>query len=127
MVLKVVTLPDDVSFANVEVLEVDKGTSNVTGFFTAFPAAALKHNPNPNWQLLFPDNHWVDFAGFRDWGFPHTWAYGTYQWEIEVRWRTRGENGQGEFLANRTQLHTLHDNTGRSTESKMGQTATRTP
>jgi hypothetical protein len=106
---------------------IDKGTSNVNGFFTSFAAVDLQHHPNTNWETLFPDNHWTDSAGFSGWGFPNTWAYGTYQWDIEVRWRTLGESGQGEFLANRTQLHTLHDSTGKSTESKLNRTSTRTP
>ena len=133
MTIKYTTLPDDVSFYNVEMLEVDKGTSNVTGFFTPFAAALLKHNPNPNWGTLFPDNHWDDTAGFDGWGFPpssghpRSWAYGTYQWAIDVMWRTVGEGGNGVLLGTRMQLHTLHDGTGRSTESKSGESSTRTP
>ncbi len=127
MKLKYTTLPDDVSFYQVEVLEVDKGTSNIRGFFSPFTAAELKHTPNSNWERLYPDNHWDDNAFFSGWGFPHTWEFGTYQWDIEVKWRTAGEGGNGLFLGNRTQLHTIHDSTGRSTESKSGQSATRTP
>jgi Bacterial TSP3 repeat len=129
MELEITTLPTDVSFYNVEVLEVDKGTQNVTGFFLGFPANTLAHTPNLNWIRLDQTNQWNDSAGFDGWGFPNTWAYGTYEWAIEVRWRVFNKEigGQGEFLANRTQTHTLHDNTGRSTESKMNNSATRTP
>ena len=53
---------------------------------------------------------------------------GTYEWAIEVRWRVVGkETGQGEVLGNRVQTHTLNDGTGSSTESKLNNTATRTP
>lgn len=133
MTVEYTTLPDDVSFYRVEMLEVDKGTSNVTGFFTPFSAANLQHHPNPLWVLLLPDNRWNDTASFERWGFPPSsghppsWSYGTYQWAIDVMWRTVGEVGNGLLLGTRTQLHTLHDGTGRSTESKSGESATRTP
>ena len=133
MTLEYTTLPNDVSFYQVEVLEVDKGTSNVTGFFTHFAAASLQHQPNPNLIPLAQDNIWGDSAWFNGWGFPpssghpRSWAYGTYQWDIDVMWRTVGEGGNGLLLGTRTQLHTLHDNTGRSTESKSGESSTRTP
>jgi hypothetical protein len=121
MELEIATLPDDVSFYNVEVIEIDKGTQNVTGFFTPFPASALQHHPNPSWIQLNQQNQWSDRAGFFGWGSSTTWA-------IEVRWRVVGkETGQGEVAGNRTQTHTLHDSTGRSTESKLSNTATRTP
>lgn len=130
MELKITTLPSDVSFYNVEVIEIDKGTQNVTGFFTPFPASALKHTPNPLWIQLTEQNQWSDSAGFFGWGSSTTWAYGTYEWNIEVRWRVVGRDtgsAPGEILGNRIQTHTLHDSTGNSTESKLGRTATRTP
>lgn len=128
MELEITTLPTDVSFYNVEVIEIDQGTQNITGFFVPFPANSLAHTPNPNWIQLSQENQWADSAGFFGWGNSTTWANGTYEWAIEVRWRVVGqEAGQGEVLGNRTQTHTLHDNTGRSTEDKMNNSATRTP
>ena len=128
MELEITTLPDDVSFYNVEVIEIDKGTQNVTGFFVPFPANSLAHTPNANWIQLSQENQWNDSASFYGWGNSTTWANGTYEWAIEVRWRVVGqETGQGEALGNRVQTHTLHDNTGRSTEDKMNNSSTRTP
>ena len=49
MQLEVTTLPNDVSFYNIELIEIDKGTQNVTGFFMPFSASDLKHAPNLNW------------------------------------------------------------------------------
>lgn len=127
MTLEITTQPTDVSFYRVQVREIDMGTSNVTGFFVGVPANLLAHNVKPDWIPLSFSNTWADEAGFSGWGNPATWAHGTYQWDIEVRWRTAGEEGPGLPLANRIQLHTLHDATGSSTESKLGQSATRTP
>lgn len=127
MDLTITTSPTDVSFTNVEELEVDKGTSNVTGWFSQFPASALVHQPNTNWIQLSADNKWGDDAHFSGAGQP--WSYGTCQWDIEVRWRVVGkETGQGAAFTNhRTQLHTLNDSTGKSTEQKLNNTAVRSP
>ena len=128
MLLSITTLPDDVSFNNVEVLEVDKVTSNVTWFFSTYSAASLKHTPTPTWTRLSVTNKWTDDAHIFGYGTSSTWAYGTFQWAIEVRWRVfNKETGQGEFLANRTQAFTMHDNTGRTTIDKLGRSVTRTP
>lgn len=128
MVLSITTLPDDVSFNNVEVIEVDKGTSNVTGFFSSYSAASLQHHPTATWTRLSVTNKWSDVAFITGYGTSSTWAQGTFQWAIEVRWRVfNKETGQGEFLANRTQVFTMHDTTGRTTITKLGQSVTRTP
>ena len=128
MSLEITTQPVDVSFSKVEVIEIDQGTQNITGAFQAFSASDLTHTPNPDWVQLNSKNQWYDNAAFYGWGNSRTWAYGSYQWAMEVRWRVVGqEEGQGEVLGNRTQTHTLHDNTGRSTEDKMKNSATRTP
>lgn len=127
MKLMITTLPTDVSFANVEVLEVDKGTSNVYGIFSNYTAEDLKHSPTANWTTLNSENQWTDEASFWGHGTPSTWTHSGFQWAIEVRWRVVGETGNGEFLANRTQIFTIIDSTGKSTVTKMGQTVTRTP
>ena len=116
MSLDITTLPTDVSFHNVEVIEIDQGTQNISGFFESFSTSDRKHTPNPNWIQLNAKNQWADSAAFYGWGNSTTWAYGTFQWAIEVRWRVVGqEEGQGEVLGNRTQTHTMHDSTGKST------------
>ncbi len=127
MRLEITTLPEDVSFYNVKVIEIDKGTQNITGFFVGKPAESLKHHP-ADWIQLTESNQWWDDAGFYDWGSPTTWANGTYEWAIDVRWRVKDkETGDGVFLAKRTQTHLIQNNTGTSTETKLGNTTTNTP
>lgn len=123
MILQVTTLPTDVSFYNVEMLEVDKGTVNISGYYLAHTPP--NHTPNPNWITLTNDNNWSDTASF--FGAPKPWTTGAYDWNIEVRWRTTGEAGQGEVLGNRVQHHTILDATGMSTITKLGQSETRLP
>ena len=126
MELEVTVTPIDVSFYNVEVLEVDKGTSNVTGYFTQWPSSALQHVPNPNWIQLSNENKWADTAAFYEWpNIP--WSPGTYQWAIDVHWRISGESGSGKKFHSRTQLHEIIDSTGKSKESKLGVSSTRSP
>lgn len=125
MDIVVTTTPTDVSFSNVEVLEVDKGTSNVTGYFQQPPSSALTHQPNTSWVKLNDENKWEDAAAFYSW--PSPWYAGTYQWDIDVHWRVVGGSGAGKKFATRTQLHTINGNTGSSTESKLGVSATRSP
>jgi hypothetical protein len=125
MYLDVTVKPADVSFYNVEVLEVDKGTVNVSGYFTNFSSSALKHHPNPKWIQLTDENKWADHAWFYGWGAP--WKQGTYQWNIDVLWRVAGSTGSGKKFNLRTQLHEIIDSTGKSQESKMSVSSTRSP
>ena len=129
MNLVVTMLPQDVSFSNLDLLEIDKGTRNVTGFFSDYPATDLKHDPNPDWVELKSKNDTTDQAALAGYGTASTWRAGGFEWDIEVRWRVRNkETGQGVALpANRIQIFTMHDNTGRTTISKLGQSVTRTP
>lgn len=123
MYLEIETLPTDVSFENVEVIEVDKGTLNITNYFLVYPPPA--HIPE-DWLQLGPGNKWGDSAAFMK--NPKIWGEGTYDYLIEVRWRVVGDSDtDGEWLAVRTQKHKLHDATGKSTVEKMGKSKTRTP
>ncbi len=127
MQIAVKILPIDVSFYNVEVLEIDKGTQNVKDYFEQFEQRYLKHDPYPDWLQLTPQNQWPngDRAEFNGWGSP--WSHGIYEWAIEVRWRVPAqESGQGEVLGTRTQTHTIEDATGKSTETKTFGTTTAT-
>lgn len=127
MQIEVTTLPNDVSFYNVEVIEVDKGTQNIKGYFGHVAIADLNHEPYADWLVLTPQNKWPqgDKAAFHGWEIP--WSYGTYEWAIEVRWRIPSqESGQGEVLGNRIQTHTIVDTTGKCTETKSFGTTTAT-
>lgn len=127
MNLKYTTLPTDVSFGNVEMLEVDKGTVNVDGYFSSVPAGDLIHDPSPDWTPLNSHNEWADEARSY-YQAPSPWSYGTYDWNIEVRWRvSQTETGQGEKLGDRIQKHKLVDSSGKTTIQKSGISTERTP
>ncbi len=120
----VLTLPDDVCFSNVEVKEFDKGTHNITDYYTHHPTVV--HDTITDWAKLNIHNKWVDSAGF--FGAPPPWSSGTYDFWIEVRWRVKDkESGSGEYLADRVQAHKLVDSTGYSIIEKLTQVAERSP
>ena len=116
--------PTNVSFANVEMLEVPGPASSVTGYFTNYAAANLAHHPNPDWIQLNNLNQWGDSAAFYNWGKP--WYAGGYQWVIPVQWRVVGTTNVGN-LPNRLQVFSINGTNGSSTVSKLGQSVTRVP
>lgn len=116
--------PTDVSFANVEILEVPGPASLITGYFTNFPASTLAHLPNTNWIQLTANNQWTDHAAFS--GFPSPWYAGSFQWDIPVQWRVVGKTSIGT-LPNRLQTFSIAGTNGISTVTKLGQSVPRTP
>jgi hypothetical protein len=116
--------PTNVSFENVEVLEVPGPASSITGYFTNYPATNLVHQPNPNWIQLNNLNQWADSAAF--WGYPKPWYQGGFQWVIPVQWRVVGTTNIGN-LPNRLQVFSINGTNGSSTVSKLGQSVTRIP
>jgi hypothetical protein len=79
--------PTFVSFYRVQILEVGLAATNVTGYFTNYPANDLVHKPNPNFTLLEADNSWPD----KCWEGPEqdpppAWSSGSYTWIIPAKW-----------------------------------------
>ena len=117
MNLDVTVLPNDVSFYNIQMREVDRGTEGVEGVFSGMASSRLQHSPNPNWINLTKDNKWTDNAEF--YGFMKSeWGAGKYEWPIGVEWRV-GSSGVPKTLPTaRRQIHTLLDSSGSSKISK---------
>lgn len=117
MNLDVTVKPNDVSFYNVQMREVDRGTEGVTGVFSDMETSRLQHSPNSNWINLTKDNKWTDNAEF--YGFVKSeWGAGKYEWPIGVEWRV-GTSGTPKNLPTaRRQIHTMLDSSGSSKISK---------
>ena len=124
MVLLITVNPTDVSFANVEMLEVPGPASNITGYFTNFPASTLFHFPDTEWGSLNAYNQWGDNASFGN--FPSPWYAGSFQWNIPVQWRVVGKTSAGT-VRNRLQTFSIAGTNGTSTVTKLGKPVTRTP
>jgi N-acetylmuramoyl-L-alanine amidase len=117
MNLEVTVQPKDVSFYNVQMREVDLGTTGVTGVFQNMNPSRLIHEPNPNWINLSKDNKWTDNAEF--FGFVKSeWGEGKYEWPIGVEWRVGTKGVPRTLPTTRHQIHTMLDSSGSSKISK---------
>lgn len=133
MILRITLLPDDVSFENLEVKELSGSASNLTGYFAQPNIHNLGdtyHTADPDWQEVGSGSQYGDTAAFFGWPKINVngnlqWIPGSYEWDIPVRWRVPGKAER--TLPNRLQKHEITVNDGSSTETKLGQSATRTP
>lgn len=130
MNLIITLLPNDVSFENLEVRELSGPASNQTGYFLQYTGGDRYHAANPDWQRVDKNNQYGDQAGFWDWPKIMVkgnlqWIPGSYEWDIPLRWRVPGKPERN--LPSRIQKHEINGNDGSSTETKLGQSATRTP
>lgn len=131
MRLNITVMPDDVSFRNVEIYEVEGPATNISGYYLQFPSSELFHHPTPtggpypNWFRLSVDNKWGDHAA--DANEPPPWSLGGFEWNIPVKWRVLNKTNEASMPTNRLQQFLIHDATGRTTVFKLGQSVTRTP
>jgi phage gp36-like protein len=142
-------LPDDVSFTNVECIEIAGPPSNLGEVWKWYlrerGASALDHNTAPpsnaadaHWKKLNDNNEWQDVAGFGpispenladlQSGIAYWILDGfatSFDWQIPVRWRLKkagrstAANDFDGTLPNRTQTTTLHYD-GRMIVHKFG-------
>ena len=87
MLVNLYIAPTSVSFYRVQILEVGLDATNVTGYFTNYPAEYLVHEPNTNFTFLLADNSWQD----KCWEGPEqppppAWSSGSYKWIIPAKW-----------------------------------------
>ena len=87
MLVNLFIAPTSVSFYRVQILEIGLDATNVTGYFTNYPANDLVHKPNPSFTLLLADNSWPD----KCWEGPEqppppAWSSGSYTWIIPAKW-----------------------------------------
>jgi hypothetical protein len=125
MHLEITVAPTDVCFDNVEMIELPGPASNITGYYTQFPASSLAHAPNPSWVTLSSDNKWLDHAAQS--GYPSPWSKGAFDWDIPMRWRVVGKTNQKTGVPNRLQRREMLGTNGETKMSKLGQSTTRTP
>lgn len=103
MITNVTVNPLNVNFGRTQWLEVPGPASNVTGYFSAFTAAQLRHHPNPNY-LPFNDQNTglIDHASWH--AVPAPFSFGTFDWVIPNRYKIDGESdARGRFFTNTTQ------------------------
>jgi Bacterial Ig domain/Bacterial TSP3 repeat len=91
----VVVAPTDVSFYNVQMLEVGKPASNVTGYFITHPAISHVGHGADVWFDLDEKNQWPsnwDHANLTNWPSPWNQA-GGFEWDIPAKWKVVNSTG----------------------------------
>jgi hypothetical protein len=107
MITDVTVQPLNVSFGRTQWFEVPGPATNVTGYFTRFSAAQLRHHPNPRY-LPFDDlnSGLTDHASFHN--APPAFSDGTFDWVIPNRYKIDGESdAQGRHFVDTTQAFTM--------------------
>lgn len=120
--------PNNVSFYNLEILEIPGPASNVTGYFTNYTANQLRHTPSTTWFGIGLDNKLTqqDQAAFAV-SLPPPWYPGGWDWIIPWNYRRVGSGGAGYLISNVTQSFRITSTNGTSSVSKAGASVTRTP
>jgi hypothetical protein len=125
----VIVGPTTVSFYRVQMLEVGRNATGMTGYFTNgyystnLPPSHIGSGAD-EWFQLGNDNSWPaawDNAGF--WGFPQPWSAGSFTWPIPAQWKIG--SGPTNNIAGWNQTCTIDAN-GTLTVGKFGHSASRT-
>jgi hypothetical protein len=127
----VVVAPTDVSFYNVQMLEVGQNATNITGYFTTHaPPSHIGHGADA-WFDLDEKNQWpssYDYAvlGSADCPAPWTTA-GSFTWDIPAKWKVViGTTSSGEHtITGWNQIFSIQVG-GTASVQKFGRTVTRT-
>ena len=128
MQLRVVMAPTNVSFYNVEVLEVGEPATNVAGWFAVYGAPTHDSLTGADqWYSLGYDNAWSVFDDAI--GGPYNppwsaagWSGGSFQWWIPVQWKVGA--GTPKALTGWSQTFSLLDD-GTVAVTKFNHTVTR--
>lgn len=125
--------PRNVSFVNLELVELSEYASNITGYFTQYDGSnKLSHDPG-GWSQLDSNNKDWDQAGFAAWPPDQSlgkWSTGEFDWDIPVKWRVMASvisSSPFGDLPNRLQQFKITDHEGTSAVFKLGQSAARWP
>lgn len=127
----VVIAPTDVSFYNVEMLEVGQNATNITGYFTTnTPGSHIGHGADI-WFKLDEKNQWpsnYDYATIGSISCPPPWTIaGSFTWDIPAKWKvvsplaTSGEH----TITGWNQIFSIQVG-GTVSVQKFGHTVTRT-
>ena len=120
----VVVGPTNVSFYQVQFLEVGQAATNCTGYWITNGAPAHTNGAN-DWFSLEPGNEWSDRVRLKEPECAPPWLNGgSFEWPIPVQWRI-GETGTTNSMTGWNQEFELQSN-GTVTIRKFGRSVTRT-
>lgn len=122
MTLSIYIAPTSVSFVKVSIMEIGLDASNVSGYFTNFPAQQLHHSSDI-WVPLDSNNLFGDNANAS--GYPPVWTSGSFTWNIPVKWSVQGSGVTNSMKNGWSQVFSI-DPLGTMTVTKFGRSVTRT-
>jgi hypothetical protein len=126
MNLKFIYQPKNVNFHGIQAGEISGEASRVSGYFKRFKPAQLHHNSGDTiWPVVNNEISGTDTAAL--WDAPEPWYQGHYEWSIPNRFKADTESGEGKIFTHVVQAFDLHDETGKTTVTKAGTRAERTP
>ena len=127
----IVVAPTDVSFYNVQLLEVGRDATNVTGYFTTHaPPSHIGHGADA-WFKLDEENQWPFFYDFINLGSadcPAPWTIaGSFTWDIPAKWKvvSRLATSSEHTITGWNQIFSIQAG-GTVSIQKFGRTVTRT-
>lgn len=134
MEFQVCTWPTDVSLHNVEILELTC-PAVTDGYFNT---RVSSHHPNVPIQLTnlnYSSDHSGTGTGFNNAAKFKPWAWGTYSYDIPLRWKSLYQSGTPQdptlwgysFSSNRFSGTVMTGTNGEVIHGKFGQSGSRTP
>ena len=119
--------PKTISFGNVQQMEVSGPATNITGYFL-LNGMPHPHNSGDSFFDMSEDNLFEsarDTAAMQN--FPQPWSAGGFDWIIPNHFKLKSEAGNGKKYHNATQSFRMADATGKTTVTKEGASAERSP
>jgi len=117
--------PTNVSFYNVQCVEVGTDASNITGYFLTNTPPSHIGNGADEWFQLDQANAWPDTWDWASsYGWPSPWSSGSYTWDIPAQWKVVGSS-ETNSMTGWNQVHSIDAN-GTVTVQKFGHNVTRT-
>lgn len=127
----VVVAPTDVSFYNVQMLEVGRPATNITGYFTTHaPPSHVGHGADV-WFDLDEKNQWpsaYDYAVLGSTDCPAPWTIaGSFTWDIPAKWKVVSPvaTSSEHTITGWSQVFSIQAG-GTASVEKFGHTVTRT-
>ena len=127
----VVVAPTDVSFYNVQMLEVGQAATNITGYFTTHaPPSHVGHGAD-HWFQLDDKNQWpsiYDYAVLGSADCPAPWPIaGSFTWDIPAKWKvvTSIATSSEHTITGWNQIFSIQTG-GTASVEKFGHAVTRT-
>ncbi|MDJ0676718.1 MAG: hypothetical protein QNJ36_15290 [Calothrix sp. MO_167.B42] len=128
MYLQLELLPKTVSFGNVMYQEGPGEAEGITGYYMQVDSKTLEHQPTIGWGKVHEDNYMggdnvtTPFDGEKG-----PYSFGIFLWECPFYYKETSSDPSDNHKLDYIQKFIMHDQTGKMTVEKFGESHTRTP